>query len=85
MDNNLYFRFEEFTKPVDLEEVPDYLQVIHNPMDLETMMCKVNMGQYQSGSQFMDDVKLISSNCLNYNPHKTDSDKVCEIGLISYN
>jgi len=69
-------RFIEFTKPVDIAEVPDYLEIINSPMDLETMMYKVNMGDYMSAGQFLDDIKLIASNCLNYNPPKDESDKV---------
>ena len=75
----LLFRFTEFTKPVDIEEVPDYLEIISQPMDLETIMVKVNQGSYHSARQFLDDIDLIVSNALNYNPSKTDTDRVIEI------
>lgn len=31
--------FYMFTRPVDINEVPDYRDVIRQPMDLETMVC----------------------------------------------
>jgi hypothetical protein len=44
------------------------LQVIDNPMDLQTMAKKVKQKQYKSKAQFRDDLELIWSNCLVYNP-----------------
>ena len=41
-------RFKEFTRPVDLEEVPDYLDVVDNPMDMSTIMCKIDSHEYQT-------------------------------------
>jgi hypothetical protein len=61
---------------VDTEEVPDYLEIVERPMDLETMMVKVNQGIYHSAHQFLEDIDLIVNNALNYNPAKTDSDRV---------
>ncbi|XP_045488821.1 ATPase family AAA domain-containing protein 2 isoform X2 [Pieris rapae] len=68
-------RFYKFTKPVDLEEVTDYLEIIKQPMDLETMMTKVDMHKYNCAKEFLDDVDLICANALEYNPDKTSSDK----------
>jgi hypothetical protein len=68
-------KFEEFTRPVDVEEVPDYLEVIERPCDFEAMMTKLNSSNYFSAKEFLDDIHLIYSNCLAYNPHKTESDK----------
>ena len=34
-----------FRKPVDKEKVRDYYDVIKQPMDLETVQKKVNMGR----------------------------------------
>lgn len=69
-------RFAMFTKPVDPEEVPDYHHVISNPMDLETMMTKIDLHCYQSVSQFLDDIDLICHNALEYNPDRDPSDKL---------
>ncbi len=56
--------------------MPDYLEIVERPMDLETMMVKVNQGIYHSAHQFLEDIDLIVNNALNYNPAKTDSDRV---------
>ncbi|CAH2235057.1 ATPase family AAA domain-containing protein 2-like isoform X2 [Pararge aegeria] len=68
-------RFYKFTKPVDLEEVTDYLDIVKQPMDLETMMTKVDLHQYNCAKEFLDDVDLICANALEYNPDRTSSDK----------
>ncbi|CAH2093136.1 unnamed protein product [Euphydryas editha] len=68
-------RFYKFTKPVDLEEVTDYLDIIKQPMDLETMMTKVDMHKYNCAKDFLDDIDLICANALEYNPDRTSSDK----------
>ncbi|XP_060804753.1 ATPase family AAA domain-containing protein 2-like isoform X2 [Amyelois transitella] len=68
-------RFYKFTKPVDLEEVTDYLDIIKMPMDLETMMTKVDMHKYNCAKEFLDDIDLICANALEYNPDRTSSDK----------
>ncbi|KAH9639624.1 hypothetical protein HF086_010031 [Spodoptera exigua] len=63
-------RFYKFTKPVDLEEVTDYLDIIKQPMDLETMMTKVDMHKYNCAKEFLDDIDLICANALEYNPDR---------------
>ncbi|XP_013179683.1 PREDICTED: ATPase family AAA domain-containing protein 2-like [Papilio xuthus] len=74
-------RFYKFTKPVDLEEVTDYLDIVKQPMDLETMMTKVDMHKYNCAKEFLDDIDLICANALEYNPdrargmYRTSSDK----------
>lgn len=64
-----------FTKPVDLEEVPDYLDVVEKPMDLETMMTKVDLHCYASAQEFLCDIDLIQLNALTYNPDVNPADK----------
>ncbi|OBZ69870.1 hypothetical protein A0H81_10152, partial [Grifola frondosa] len=58
---------EAFLKPVSKTEVPDYHDVIANPMDLQTMLKKVKQKQYKSKKEFKDDLDLIWSNCFTYN------------------
>ncbi|KAF8161610.1 hypothetical protein B0H34DRAFT_841288 [Crassisporium funariophilum] len=58
---------EAFLKPVSRAEVPDYYDVIQNPMDLQTMLKKVKQKQYKSKRDFKDDLDLIWSNCFTYN------------------
>ncbi|XP_047243849.1 ATPase family AAA domain-containing protein 2B isoform X2 [Girardinichthys multiradiatus] len=69
-------RFSVFSKPVDIEEVSDYLEVIRQPMDLSTVMTKIDTHQYLTAKDFLVDVDLICSNALEYNPDKDPGDKV---------
>ncbi|XP_049438533.1 ATPase family AAA domain-containing protein 2-like isoform X1 [Epinephelus fuscoguttatus] len=68
-------RFKAFTKPVDLEEVPDYAEVIKKPMDLSTVLSKIDLHQYGTVKEFLQDVDLIWQNALEYNPDRDPSDR----------
>ncbi|XP_025424882.1 ATPase family AAA domain-containing protein 2-like [Sipha flava] len=68
-------QFFMFTKPVDIEEVPDYLEIIKEPMDLETVMSKIDKHCYICARDFLDDIDLIVRNALEYNPDKSAEDK----------
>ncbi|XP_050522030.1 ATPase family AAA domain-containing protein 2-like isoform X2 [Daktulosphaira vitifoliae] len=68
-------QFFMFTKPVDVEEVPDYLEIIKEPMDLETVMSKIDKHCYVCARDFLDDIDLIVRNALEYNPEKSAEDK----------
>ncbi|XP_077431925.1 ATPase family AAA domain-containing protein 2 isoform X2 [Vanacampus margaritifer] len=68
-------RFKAFTKPVDLEEVPDYAAVIMKPMDLSTVLSKIDLHQYVTVKDFLQDVDLIWQNALEYNPDRDPSDR----------
>ncbi|KAH8990666.1 Bromodomain-containing protein, partial [Lactarius hatsudake] len=56
-----------FIKPVSRVDVPDYYDIITNPMDFQTMGRKVKRKQYKSKKEFKDDLDLIWSNCFVYN------------------
>ncbi|KAG7229369.1 hypothetical protein INR49_012886 [Caranx melampygus] len=68
-------RFKAFTKPVDLDEVPDYAEVIKKPMDLSTVISKIDLHQYETVKEFLRDVDLIWQNALEYNPDRDPSDR----------
>ncbi|XP_055019278.1 ATPase family AAA domain-containing protein 2 isoform X2 [Boleophthalmus pectinirostris] len=68
-------RFKAFTKPVDTEEVPDYAEVIKKPMDLSTVLTKIDLHQYGTVKEFLHDVDLIWQNALEYNPDRDPSDR----------
>ncbi|CAB1320954.1 unnamed protein product, partial [Coregonus sp. 'balchen'] len=68
-------RFKAFTKPVDIEEVPDYIKVIRHPMDLSTVLSKVDLHKYVTVREFVNDVDLIWKNALEYNPDSDPSDR----------
>ncbi|CAL8103664.1 unnamed protein product [Calicophoron daubneyi] len=61
-------RFAVFSRPVQLDEAPDYYQVIKNPMDLGSIRDKIDAHQYTCAEDFMKDVEQIYYNALEYNP-----------------
>ncbi|KAM3928638.1 ATPase family AAA domain-containing protein 2 [Leptodactylus fuscus] len=69
-------RFRAFTKPVDLEEVPDYVTVIAQPMDLSTIISKIDLHKYRTVQEYLKDIDLICSNALEYNPDKDPGDRL---------
>lgn len=68
-------RFKAFTKPVDVEEVPDYLMVIQKPMDLSTLLSNIDEHRYVTVDEFMSDADLIWQNALEYNPDRDPADR----------
>ncbi|KAF5354367.1 hypothetical protein D9758_010777 [Tetrapyrgos nigripes] len=68
---------EAFLKPVLKAEVPDYYDVISNPMDFQTMLKKVKQRQYKSKKEFKDDLDLIWSNCFTYNASENHPLRKC--------
>lgn len=69
-------QFYMFSKPVDVNEVPDYLQIIKEPMDLETMMTKIDLHKYACAQDFLADIDLLCRNALEYNPDRDPADKL---------
>ncbi|KAJ3612476.1 hypothetical protein NHX12_020751 [Muraenolepis orangiensis] len=57
-----------FAQPVNVSEVPDYLDHIKHPMDFSTMGRRVEAQAYGSLEQFEADFDLMVANCLQYNP-----------------
>uniref|UniRef100_A0A0E0K220 Bromo domain-containing protein n=1 Tax=Oryza punctata TaxID=4537 RepID=A0A0E0K220_ORYPU len=59
-----------FDSPVDAVKlnIPDYFQIIKNPMDLGTIRSKLDSGSYTNPSDFAADVRLTFSNAMTYNP-----------------
>ncbi|XP_062852526.1 bromodomain-containing protein 1 isoform X2 [Trichomycterus rosablanca] len=60
-----------FAQPVNLQEVPDYLDHIKHPMDFSTMRKRIQVHEYCSLDQFEADFNLLISNCLKYNSKDT--------------
>lgn len=57
-----------FANPVNAQEVPDYYDVIKEPMDLSSMETKLENNQYASLDDLLHDANLIFNNCRTYNP-----------------
>nr|KYP47790.1 Bromodomain and PHD finger-containing protein 3 [Cajanus cajan] len=60
-----------FSEPVDPEELPDYHDIIKQPMDFGTVRKKLDGGLYADLEQFEKDVFLICSNAMQYNSADT--------------
>ena len=58
-----------FLEPVDLEDFPDYEELIDTPMDLSTVRTKLETKKYQAPEQFARDMRKIWNNCKIYNQH----------------
>ncbi|XP_060790357.1 bromodomain adjacent to zinc finger domain protein 1A isoform X3 [Neoarius graeffei] len=64
-----------FMKLVSKTQVPDYYDIITKPIALSIIRERVNNCEYQTASEYIDDVELMFSNCLEYNPHNTTEAK----------
>ncbi|XP_056452636.1 LOW QUALITY PROTEIN: bromodomain and PHD finger-containing protein 3 [Gadus chalcogrammus] len=60
-----------FSEPVDIKEVPDYLDFITAPMDFSCMRSKMEAHAYRCLADLELDFNLMVSNCLLYNAKDT--------------
>jgi hypothetical protein len=62
-----------FSQPVDpiRDNIPNYFQLVHTPMDLTTVREKLLANEYASVSAWRDDVELIWANSLAVNAKAT--------------
>lgn len=60
-----------FREPVNINEVPDYLDIVTQPMDLSTMKLKLQSHQYTNLNELEADFDLMIQNCLAYNNKDT--------------
>ncbi|XP_057794687.1 uncharacterized protein LOC131010982 [Salvia miltiorrhiza] len=60
-----------FSEPVDVNELPDYFEVIDQPMDFGTVRKKLDRGAYKKLEELEADVFLICSNAMLYNSPDT--------------
>ncbi|XP_037133556.1 histone acetyltransferase p300 isoform X7 [Syngnathus acus] len=68
-----------FRMPVDpqLLCIPDYFDIVKNPMDLSTIKRKLDTGQYQDPWQYVDDIWLMFNNAWLYNRKTSRVYKCC--------
>uniref|UniRef100_A0AAY4A062 Bromodomain adjacent to zinc finger domain protein 1A n=1 Tax=Denticeps clupeoides TaxID=299321 RepID=A0AAY4A062_9TELE len=64
-----------FKKLVSRTQVPDYYDIIKKPIALSTIREKVNNCEYNTALEYIEDVELMFSNCLEYNPRSTNEAK----------
>jgi len=69
-----------FNEPVDPVKlcIPDYLEIIQNPMDLGTINKKLHDGCYRNPEDFAFDVRLTFSNAMVYNNPNHDVHKMAQ-------
>lgn len=60
-----------FQQPVNKDEVPDYYEVIAQPMDLGSMEEKHERDEYPMPEDFIKDALLVFRNCRKYNNETT--------------
>lgn len=60
-------RFSMFHYPVSDEDAPNYRSIIQNPIDMATILQRVDSGQYPNLSVFVQDVDLIAMNAKVFN------------------
>jgi len=61
-----------FAQPVSAKQVPEYYERIKHPMDLRTIITKLNRYEYDNPIEIWNDCQLIVSNCEAFN--EADSD-----------
>ncbi|XP_075710726.1 bromodomain and WD repeat-containing protein 1 [Rhinoderma darwinii] len=61
---------EPFREPVDLEQFPDYKDIIKTPMDFGTIKETLTAGTYSSPYDLCKDMRLVFSNAKLYTPNK---------------
>ncbi|XP_054829119.1 bromodomain and WD repeat-containing protein 1 isoform X2 [Eublepharis macularius] len=70
---NLIFQCEDsepFRQPVDLDQYPDYREIIDTPMDLGTVKETLEAENYDTPMELCKDIRLIFSNAKSYTPNK---------------
>uniref|UniRef100_A0A3B4A690 Bromo domain-containing protein n=1 Tax=Periophthalmus magnuspinnatus TaxID=409849 RepID=A0A3B4A690_9GOBI len=71
-------------EPVSAEEAEDYLDIISQPMDFQTMFGKFSDGTYHNTQEFVEDVKLVFSNAEEYNQQGSTVLYMSQSGLLNY-
>ncbi|ERN20150.1 hypothetical protein AMTRI_Chr06g201460 [Amborella trichopoda] len=67
--NRIFYdkRFSVFHYPVLDEDAPNYRSIVQNPMDIATLLQRVDSGHYLTCSAFQKDVDLVLANAKAYN------------------
>ncbi|KAM6942282.1 CREB-binding protein isoform 1-T1 [Lycodopsis pacificus] len=68
--------FRQPVNPMHLG-IPDYFDIVKNPMDLSTIKRKLDTGQYQEPWQYVDDVWVMFNNAWVYNRKTSRVYKFC--------
>lgn len=71
-------------RPVDSKQMPEYLDYIVHPMDLETIEKNIDLKKYSSTDAFIADVKWITHNSVVFNGSKLSLIMITNGFLINY-
>lgn len=69
-------RYRCFCEPVKEEDVPDYYEIIKNPMSFDDMFVKLDQHVYVTLDLFMKDILLIQFNAKEYNPNTSSGKRI---------
>lgn len=72
-----------FLEPVSAKDVPDYFEVIKQPMDMSLIMKKLKNHMYTTPKDFSNDIYLMCNNCFAYNGPDTQYYK-CASNIETY-
>lgn len=61
-----------FLEPVNAKDVPEYYEVIKNPIDLSKISKKFVDGVYKDLNLFISDIHLMLNNCYKFNSRETE-------------
>ena len=67
-----------FAKPVDINAVPGYYEVITDPADLGTIKRKLDTNSFETVEQFEEEVKRVWSNCYTFNKPENDVYRIAQ-------
>lgn len=56
-----------FLKPVNRKLIPRYYEMIHNPIDLQTIRNKIAAYEYRKADALLEDFELMKSNAIKFN------------------
>ncbi|CAF2777434.1 unnamed protein product [Rotaria sp. Silwood2] len=62
---------KHFMRLIDCKQIPEYLDYIIHPMDLETIEKNINLKKYRSTEEFINDIKWIVHNSIIYNGNQS--------------
>ncbi|EAY15358.1 Bromodomain containing protein [Trichomonas vaginalis G3] len=69
LDHPLSILFRYPVDPVN-DQVPDYFETVHNPMDLTTVRDKISRKSYSDSFEWKADIMLIWNNAIEYHSKK---------------
>jgi Bromodomain len=82
--HNLAYIFQEPVDPKKLN-IPDYFDIIKQPMDFGTAKAKLNSNQYLKFQDFLFDVNLVFENCITYNGENSQVSGMCKVIREEFN